>query len=527
MSARTPESHTIRKIDKSTIITLMLLLIVAMVVIVWGLGKNSLYDWDEAIYAQVSKEMVQSGDWLRPHWGDKPWMEKPPLYMWMTSIFYFIFGISEFGARAPSAFSGIGLILLTYLIGKQVKDKSVGILASVIMLTNYQFIDFARFGTTDITLTFFNYLTVYSYLRLKDGNKLWWYLIWISFALGIMVKSFAGLIIPLAVMIVLTIDKGIQSAFRSRHFWIGIVIALLLVIPWHTYMVLEYGQDFIDKYFKYHIIDRFARPIEENTGSGFFYIEVLQKFFYPWFYLTPFALALNIKENIKKPSSSFILLIIIILVSGLYTVARTKISWYILPVYPALSIIIASMVMQAFKSYNTVAFSGFLISITVTVLTVPREYVLIFGSFVALFLIILTFVKKQLSLQVIVAICFCFFAVVGINKLRVLYQGGESPAARLAKIAGISNPNSQKPLIVLESNSVELWEPTPRFYSNRPTLPVQSLDDIAKYTKGKVSKEIIFAKNELESLQTNYEIQILKEADPLIYANITSRVERR
>ena len=90
MITKVLKSDTIKKIDKSTIITVILLSILAMLVILWGLGKNSLYDWDEAIYAQVSKEMVQRGDWLRLHWGDKPWMEKPPLYMWMTSIFYFL-----------------------------------------------------------------------------------------------------------------------------------------------------------------------------------------------------------------------------------------------------------------------------------------------------------------------------------------------------------------------------------------------------------------------------------------------------
>ena len=55
--------------------------LIAIAASFWHLGTGSLHDWDEAIYAQVSKEMNESGDWLRPHYGYKPWIDKPPLLM--------------------------------------------------------------------------------------------------------------------------------------------------------------------------------------------------------------------------------------------------------------------------------------------------------------------------------------------------------------------------------------------------------------------------------------------------------------
>jgi len=90
------------------------------------LGGGSLAAWDEAIYAQVSKEMVQGGDWLTPHWEYTVWFEKPPLFMWITALFYRLFGVSEFWTRMPSALSGVALVGVTYLIGKSTDDRRVG-----------------------------------------------------------------------------------------------------------------------------------------------------------------------------------------------------------------------------------------------------------------------------------------------------------------------------------------------------------------------------------------------------------------
>ena len=130
-----------------------LLILIATFSFLWKLGAGSLAAWDEAIYAQVSKEIAQSGYWLTLHWEYQPWFEKPPLFMWITAFFYRLFGVSEFWARLPSALSGIALVGVTYLIGKLTSGKRVGFLAALILLTCYHFLSFSRFGTMDVMLT--------------------------------------------------------------------------------------------------------------------------------------------------------------------------------------------------------------------------------------------------------------------------------------------------------------------------------------------------------------------------------------
>src|SRR5918997_5425030 len=124
----TPTKPLSQERFSSSFLPISLLVLIATFSLLWKLGTGSLAAWDEAIYAQVSKEIVQSGDWLTLRWEYQPWFEKPPLFMWITALFYSLFGVGEFWARVPSALSGIALVAVTYLIGKYRYGKRVGFL---------------------------------------------------------------------------------------------------------------------------------------------------------------------------------------------------------------------------------------------------------------------------------------------------------------------------------------------------------------------------------------------------------------
>jgi 4-amino-4-deoxy-L-arabinose transferase-like glycosyltransferase len=495
------------------ILTLFLL---AALVLLWGLKRGSLEDFDEAIYAQISKEIVEDGNWLTLHWGYKPYLEKPPVFMWSTAILFHLFGVNEFWARAASAFSGIGLAIITYFIGQFVYDKQIGYWAGLILLTSNQFVASARFGTTDIMLTLFIFLAVYAYLRLEEGTQKWWYIIGIACALAFMVKSVAALIAPLAIALSLFLDKCLITSIRSRHFWQGALLAFVMVVPWHIFMYLQHGQAFVDQYFGYSIITRAAGSLEGHTGDRFYYIDRLQKYFFPWVYLAPFALALNLRENIKFKSRSRILLIVTILVFGLYTVAQTKLRWYIVPMYPALVILVASMVMQGFRSYTSVAFGSLVVATFIVTLLAPIKIVLIVGGASLLIGLSALVITKRLPYQLTAIVMCTFLIMVGLNTLRPIYSKGEMPVAKIARFAGTQNPNGQQPLIVFEG----LYQPTPLFYSDRPIQVAWTLQTLAEFTSIYQTKEIILAKKDLKSLSTAYEIEMVTEVKPFVYATI-------
>ena len=502
---------------------ILILGLLSATILLWGLGSASLYNWDEAIFAQVSKEILQTGDWITMHYEYKTWIYRSPLLMWIMALFYKLFGVTEFWSRAPSAFSGVGLVIITHLIGKSVYDKYTGFLAAVILLTSNQFVHSSRSGMTDVMLTFFIFLAIYAYLRLEEGNQAWWYLIWGSCALAVMTKTTAAFVSPAAITLALLLKGRLMAAIRSRQFWLGVLIAVAILAPWHIAMLIKHGHRFINDYFIFNTIGHMNAAVDGLTGGRFFYIERLQTEFHPWYYLLPFALALCVHENIVGQSRSRILLLVIVLVFGLYTLARTKLPWYIVPLYPPFAILTASLITRAFRCYKSVSFSAVVVATAVVALAASRSMALMLGGVMAC-VFLLSLLMKRFAYE-LTAVVMCGFCVgVGLHEVRQLYVSGDAPDAKVARLAHNADPGDREPLILYPTGrpgpTPRLWRPVFLFYSDRPIQEAYSLDDLAAFTGDHETKRIVLVKDEIESLPRSYEISIVADDDPFVYATI-------
>ena len=161
--------------NKTTLLIRFSLIAISGMAIFYLLGRHVLRNWDEAIYAEIAKEMLAGHNWLTPHFDFQPWLEKPPLFMWLTVLMYRLFGISEFSARFTGALCGIATIWLTFEIGRRLMDDWNGLVAAAILLTNGYFLFISRFGSVDMPLTFCMTLVAYGYLRVQQSGSRWWY----------------------------------------------------------------------------------------------------------------------------------------------------------------------------------------------------------------------------------------------------------------------------------------------------------------------------------------------------------------
>ena len=92
------------------------------------LGSVRLFDWDEINFAEASREMLITGNYLQVQIDFKPFWEKPPLFMWMQAFSMKLFGVSEYAARFPNAICGLITLPFLYSIGSSLKDKQFGLL---------------------------------------------------------------------------------------------------------------------------------------------------------------------------------------------------------------------------------------------------------------------------------------------------------------------------------------------------------------------------------------------------------------
>jgi 4-amino-4-deoxy-L-arabinose transferase-like glycosyltransferase len=316
--------------------------VTASTVILARLGDGSLVSWDEALYAQQSKEMARTGDWLTPTWSYVPWFHKGPLYFWVTAPLIRLFGVTEFWVRLPSALCGIALVMVTYAIGKHLGGAIVAVLGALILLVSSGFLWYARSSYLDVMLTFLSFAALYSFLRVRDDRR-WWYPLSASLALAFMLKSAAVFIPIIPIVLELGLDRGSRLALRSRHIWLSIAVGALIVVPWHAWMSLLYGREFWDVYAGINVAGRVTRALDGQGGDPWYYVDILRTDYFPWLFLLPPAVLLAVREALRGATTARMLLTTVVVVFSVFTLASTKLPWYIVPLYPAASILIASM----------------------------------------------------------------------------------------------------------------------------------------------------------------------------------------
>lgn len=504
---------------------IILAVAVSAVVLFWRLGTRSLLDWDEAIYAQIAKEMVHTGSWISPHWGYKLWFEKPPLLMWITAILYKIFGINELWSRAASALAGIGVISLTYLMAQDFVDGLSGLLSVLVLFTSFQFIAEARFGTTDVMLTFFTYLAIYAYWKFRAGANRGWYLACASCGLAIMTKGAGGLIAPLVIAILLILDGQLSSFVRQRLFWHGLALAIAIAAPWHIFMLLRYGKQFVDSYVMYHVVQRVLVPIENHPHGRFMYVRVFDDGSYPWNWLVPFALALALADAFRGNERTRSLVLIVVLIFGGYTAVQTGLPWYIVPVYPALAILIGSMLRQAFYSRDTIAFSGLIFGASILVLSASGKIVLACSLAALIALGITWFLRRERMVQVTVIMIAVFFSIVGLKRLGPLYRKAETPIAHLSSMVKSLEPDQHQPIFIPGEPYGTEPGPSALFYSDKPVVNPTSVATLGTLEVPNI-KWVITTKSDLPSLSSLFDVRITDQDGPLILVETAKKASK-
>lgn len=306
---------------------------IALVLYLFELGKGALPDWDAAIYAEVTKEMLEGHHWLTPYWNHQPFFEKPPLFDWLQMISFGVLGRTELAARLESALAGAAVVLLVYAMTRRTAGSAAGLFAGLVLLTTHNFDQTMRGATTDPLLCLCIFLTVYGYVRLREGDGRWFYLMCAALGLGIMTKGPAALVAPMAI----GLDWGFRRRRKlvtGRQVWLGLLLLGGIAIPWHVWMVWHYGWAYVSDYLGHQILARASRPLQGNIGGLQYYFRVIGRGAFPWSVLGVVALVRWVWKREWEHALPWLMMGVTL---GLYTAVQTKLQWYVVPLYPALA----------------------------------------------------------------------------------------------------------------------------------------------------------------------------------------------
>jgi Dolichyl-phosphate-mannose-protein mannosyltransferase len=348
------------------LVSTLLATLLAGLVLLPLLGHKLLTNWDEGVYAEVSREML-SGGWLVPSWNHQPWFEKPPLMLWTTAGFFRIFGVNEFCARAGSAFSGIALVALLHGWLAHKQETAAAWLSTVMLLATFGFLHVCRVGEMDVLLSLGCCIALCG-LSAVEERRLWgWYLFWGGFAIAAMTKGGASIVLLFTVLLLALIERWDLHRFGKHGCW-GCLLFLSLVLPWHLYMAVRFGQRFLRVYVGYHVMARAVAPLEGHITHFWYYLWVLLVSAPPFVLLYPFALAAAVRRAELRVWAVFALVVV-----GFFTLVQTRLPHYIAPSYPAFAVLTGLYLADANGSWLTrrhslrawMVFAGLAISLCV------------------------------------------------------------------------------------------------------------------------------------------------------------------
>ncbi|MBU0571043.1 MAG: glycosyltransferase family 39 protein [Candidatus Omnitrophica bacterium] len=322
-----------------------ILLLISLFLFLFGLGNMALTDPDETFYAQTAKEMASSGEWVTPVIFGQPQFEKPILYYWLIEISYKFFGINEFSARLPSALFGIAGILGIYFIARLIFSPLCGLLSGFAMASCVQYIILSRGCVTDMVLTVLILFSFLFFLYGFSGRWKGWYLVSAAMcALAVLTKGPIGLFVPGVVIMGYLASGGRWKQLKKIPVFWSIAIFLIVCMPWYILITKIHGSGFINEFFGFRNMTRFLEAEHRIGSSPFFYIPVIIGGIFPWTSFLFFgAWAVCRKDRFVSGVTGHKLFLSLwfLVVFVFFSVSKTKLVTYVLPLFPVIAIVIA------------------------------------------------------------------------------------------------------------------------------------------------------------------------------------------
>ena len=324
---------------------ILLLLIIYGLLWFGTLNYRHLIPSDEGRYAEMAREMLVTGDWVTPRYNGYQYFEKPPLQVWATAVTFQVFGIGDWQARLWTALTGFLTILAIGFTGARIYNARVGWLAAVVLASSPMWVISGHFNSLDMGLSAFLVAALCSLLLAqtshnKSSSRNWMWLCWFFMALATLSKGLIGVAIPAMVFIVYSVSAGDWKIWTRLRLFSGSILFLIVTAPWFVLVSIR-NPVFLEFFFIHEHLQRFTQDAHSRTGPLYYFIPLLLIGLLPWVLQLPGALIQGWNERKPSFSSTWLLVCWSVVIFAFFSVSQSKLPGYIIPIFPALALLIA------------------------------------------------------------------------------------------------------------------------------------------------------------------------------------------
>jgi 4-amino-4-deoxy-L-arabinose transferase-like glycosyltransferase len=311
------------------------------------LGIRTLVPPDEGRYAEMAREMFASGDWITTRLNGIKYFEKPPLQTWMNALSFAVFGLGDWQARLWTGLCAIGGVLLTGYCGSKVFGQRVGFYAALVLGSCLFWVGGGQFNSLDMGLSGMMTLSLCALLiAQRDGagdaeRRNWMLACWAGMALAVLAKGLIGLVLPGAVLVLYTLITRDWKLWTRLHLAKGLLLFFTIATPWFVLVAMKNPEQ-PHFFFIHEHWERFFLNTHHREGAWYYFFAILIPGFVPWLGVLPQSLRLGFKREPGLFRPRLMALIWAVFIFAFFTKSNSKLPGYILPIFPALALLVAS-----------------------------------------------------------------------------------------------------------------------------------------------------------------------------------------
>ncbi|MBM3498568.1 MAG: glycosyltransferase family 39 protein [Armatimonadetes bacterium] len=316
-----------------------------------------LMDADEPRFAECSRQMLVTGDWVYPQFNGRPRHAKPPLFNWLQVGSYAIFGVNEFAARLPSLLATIGTGLVLFPLARRFCGEQTAWLAVAVWLALPQTHGWGRAAVTDPLLTLLSagaLAAAFRGLEAERGGAAWYAVSGACLGLAALTKGPVGIVVPAGAYLLYVVLSGSWRRGLGRAGpYSALALALLVAAPWFAAQIAHYGREYVDTFFGSDNLQRYTvgRPVGLALGI-LWPIPVVLLVAFPVSLLLPRLLRDAWRERGAARGGDasarwrLFLAAWVVAILALFAPSATQLSQYLMALYPPLALLIADLLVR-------------------------------------------------------------------------------------------------------------------------------------------------------------------------------------
>jgi 4-amino-4-deoxy-L-arabinose transferase-like glycosyltransferase len=378
VTARTRHEMSAMRISRGLLAALLFGLLPGLVAIgCYTMQARTLVPTDEARYAEIAREMAETGDFVTPRLNGIKYLEKPPLQAWATALAFRAFGVGEWQARLWTSLCGLFGVAIVMLAGRRLFGARIGLIAGMVLGSSFYWAVASQVNSLDMGLAAMMTLALAAFLlaqrndasRREQGN--WMLVCWVGLALAVLSKGLAGIVLPGAVVLLYALLLRDMAILRRLHAGIGLPVFIAIIAPWFVLVSLR-NPEFPYFFFIQEHLQRFTSHMHRREGPWHYFVPILIAGAMPWTGI----LAQSLRDAWRSDSTGFqpkkLLLIWSIFIFVFFSASGSKLPSYILPVFPALALLMACYVERISERAAMLAASVLVVCGAVGLIAVPK-----------------------------------------------------------------------------------------------------------------------------------------------------------